>query len=164
MTTIKLLRRIIRESIQDASPAERWPWITHFPDARNEEGMAHPGNWKEPSIDDFHAALKRMSQDEVDNLAHKASRHLELPQGPLRDWRRSKKLKQTMFEIWNDKEMWAHRDKQNTYFAPSRRRDAEHQKKLMQDPENRKMMKLRHDRDRAEVLGVPWFPDKDDLK
>lgn len=110
---------------------------------------------------DFMAALKRMSSNDVERLAKAALGESGWQGAPSVDWRRSKKLKQKMFELWERTEANAQRDEQNRYFAASRKRDAEAHEKAMQDPETRKLAGMRASRDAAVTLGKPWFPDKD---
>jgi hypothetical protein len=146
------------------NPQERWPWIKHFPGSKNEEGMEHPGSWKVPTKEVFKDILLKMDKQELEKLIESAWNSLgkhELYQRQGINWRRSAKIKNKMFDIWVNQEGWAHRDLENKYFAPSRKRDSEAFEKAMKDPETLKMRLMVISRDNAEILGEPWFPDKE---
>ena len=154
------LKKLIREV---GEPRSRWPWISHF-DTKNDEGMPHPGSWKQPSHADFERALANMSEGEVKQLNDWARQALKPDEEEMSydiedvDLP-NEEVQAKMFKIWSDTEMWKHRDLENKYFATSRKRDADAQAKAFEDPMMRKMAGMIHSRDRAVARGVPWFPD-----
>lgn len=163
--TLGSLRKLIREASGDHRA--RWPWIDHF-DRDNEEGVSHPGNWKNPAQADFDAALAKMSDSDLEKLKQRALSALgageedmsydmdseDEPVEPDQD-----QVRAQMFKIWSDSEFRDQRDLQNKYFAPSRKRDADAYAKAMENPETRKMAGMVASRDLADTLGRPWFPD-----
>jgi len=157
------LRKLIREA---GEPHSRWPWISHF-DTKNDEGMPHPGSWKQPSQPDFEAALANMSEPELQQLTDRAKSALghdnedEMSYDIEDSSASDEEVRAQMLKIWSDSEMWNHRGLENKYFASSRKRDADAHSKAMEDPAMRKLAGMRASRDNAVALGKPWFPPDD---
>lgn len=165
--TLGHLRKLIREA--NGGHRERWPWIDHFDGKNNEEGVPHPGNWKNPTQADFDAALAKMSASDLAKLEQRAMAALgaddemsydidsdDEPVEPDPD-----QVRAQMFKIWSDSEFRDQRDRQNQYFAPSRKRDADAYAKAMENPEYRKLAGMVASARNAQNLGKPWFPDKE---
>ena len=141
--------------VQDART--RWPWIRHF-DSVNDEGIPHPGNWVAPSEADFMHALPSIPFAKLQRWLAPAD--VNNKADVVQKLRRSPKLRKRAFDIWAKIEHDTHRDAQNTYFEPSRRRDREAAEKAEHDdPMIAKMRAMRISHDNAEILGMPWFPD-----